>query len=319
MADVTGTDERDYVESYGIDSDAGPIFIGAGDDVIDTLGGDDWIVVTGGSDTISGGDGHDTYVAHLGTAITIDSAADAKFGGYTGSAGDVDGDGLGDLLIGGGEAAVYLVTGAALNDGDLIGADAAVDIDDDLLGQHGTVKLVAEGLVDYGLGDSGPNYTNYTALGDIDGDGKGDFLIGAPGSDGDAGTVWLVTSTFLDSHDAGSDNSIDLDEALGANAAGLYAIRDSELLANGTGATLGAADLIGSDGAIDLVIGSPGSATNAPFFPGVTTGHRRRAPVRSGEFRRGDRSGQPRSRRRRRHGDAARRRVCYPPHTRLRR
>jgi hypothetical protein len=270
MADVTGTDERDYVESYGIDSDAGPIFIGAGDDVIDTLGGDDWIVVTGGSDTISGGDGHDTYVAHLGTAITIDSAADAKFGGYTGSAGDVDGDGLGDLLIGGGEAAVYLVTGAALNDGDLIGADAAVDIDDDLLGQHGTVKLVAEGLVDYGLGDSGPNYTNYTALGDIDGDGKGDFLIGAPGSDGDAGTVWLVTSTFLGSYDAGSDNSIDLDEALGANAAGLYAIRDSDPAANGTGAMLGAADLIGSDGAIDLVIGSPGSATNAPFFPGVT-------------------------------------------------
>jgi hypothetical protein len=248
--------------------------VGAGDDVIDTLGGDDWIVATGGSDTVSGGDGHDTYVAHLATAITIDSAADEKFGGYTGSAGDVDGDGLGDMLIGGGETDVYLVTGAALNDGDLIGADAAVDIDD-LLGQHGTVKLVADGLVDYGAGNTGPNYTNYAALGDIDGDGKGDFLIGAPASDvdgvTDAGTAWLVTSTFLDSYDAGSDNSIDLDDALTAKAAGLYAIRDSDPAANGTGAMLAAADLIGSDGASDLVIGSPGSATNdSPFDTGVT-------------------------------------------------
>ncbi|MBL4558543.1 MAG: FG-GAP repeat protein [Rhodobacteraceae bacterium] len=128
---------------------------------------------------------------------------------------------------------------------------------------------MAEGLVDYGLGDSGPNYTNYTALGDIDGDGKGDFLIGAPGSDGDAGTVWLVTSTFLGSYDAGSDNSIDLDEALGPMPRGFmrFAIRIRGERHRGDA---GAADLIGSDGAIDLVIGSPGSATNAPFFPGVT-------------------------------------------------
>jgi hypothetical protein len=135
----------------------------------------------------------------LGSTTTVDlSAADYAFVGentddYAGfsvaSAGDVDGDGLGDLLIGapfnddGGSYAgkVYLVLGASLGSGttlDLSGADYV---------------FIGENSSDYAGMSVAP-------AGDVDGDGLGDLLLGAPYADGgttDAGKAYLILGDRL--------------------------------------------------------------------------------------------------------------------------
>ena len=104
-------------------------------------------------------------------------------GGSVASAGDVDGDGRADLLVGatdngeGGEGAgaAYLV----LSSGALDGASGTLD-----LGQA-DLKLIGEDSLDY-AGFS------VASAGDVDGDGHDELLIGAYGDDGYTGAATLL-------------------------------------------------------------------------------------------------------------------------------
>jgi len=153
--------------------------------------------------------------------------------GSTMAAGDIDGDGRGDLLLGsrdhyedGLRGAVYLILGEDL------GAAAALDSEDAalaLLG-HDSDDVPADDLA---------------AAGDVDGDGLDDLLIGALASDrgGDtAGAAYLLPGASLVEH------TLYLSEAdytfLGA--AGDHAGE----------AVAGAGDVDG-DGRADLLIGAP--------------------------------------------------------------
>jgi hypothetical protein len=134
----------------------------------------------------------------LGTPSPSDldlSAADAKYTGEhadkrTGqeysvsAAGDVNGDGLGDMLVGdagdndGGSyaGAAWLVLGTS--------SPAALDL------SAADAKYVG----DY-MGGAG---SSVSSAGDVDGDGFGDVLVGAPGDDdggSSAGAAWLVLGT----------------------------------------------------------------------------------------------------------------------------
>ncbi|MCB9735371.1 MAG: tandem-95 repeat protein [Deltaproteobacteria bacterium] len=139
----------------------------------------------------------------------------AELGAALAGAGDVDGDGLGDLLIGSpgfadgaGEVDVYLgsaagapgprvwaITGSGARLGAAVASAGDVDHDghaDVLVGRAGGAALYLGGPagpadLPIWTGDAGPTYGTVLAGGDLDGDGFGDFVVGEPGS----ATWWL--------------------------------------------------------------------------------------------------------------------------------
>ena len=184
--------------------------------------------------------------ASLGSTSPIElSAADYSFVGedandYAGksvsSAGDVDGDGLDDLLVGaygnGDDAVgkVYLILAASL-------------------GSSSTIDLSA---ADYSfVGENDPDQAGWSvsSAGDVDGDELADLLVGAPfNNDGgfSAGKAYLILGASLGSS---SSSSIDLSAAdysfVGENAD------------DGAGQSVSSAGDVDGDGLADLLVGAP--------------------------------------------------------------
>lgn len=134
-----------------------------------------------------------------------------------GTGGDFDDDGLNDIVIGG-----QLIDGGGFNNSggsflisaaDLAGADGVDGTDglihvDNLLSQGNSYAFEGDGQV------SGGYYIK--SLGDLDGDGKDDFGLGANGAPGDdtanAGETFILHAADLAAADAedGADNTIAL-------------------------------------------------------------------------------------------------------------
>jgi len=206
-----------------------------GDDGGGTNAGKAYLVVAADLSTSGGSTDLGTAFCSFQGEAARDYAGDALS-----SAGDVDADGYADLLIGAAEndaagadaGKAYLVLGASLGSGgslSLAGADIAI------------VGAAANDATGRSVADAG----------DVDGDGRDDILVGAPGNDtegSNAGVTYLIFGVTLSAAGASLDMAA-------ADYDYVYLGDDDDDYAGF--ATSGAGDVNG-DGYADMLFGAYG-------------------------------------------------------------
>ena len=223
-------------------SGAGTVNDGGSDDVIVGANGAD----TSGNDLAGesyavfaqGGSGVVDLSMLGGGGFQIRGAAGDASGRSVGGAGDVNGDGQADLIIGapggnGGAGVGYVVFGKALG-------GQTVELS----------NLGADGFRIVGIDAGDSSGFSVAGAGDVNGDGLADLIVGAPGADpasndgaGESYVVYGKTST----------TDVDLNN-LGAGGFRL----DGNAAGDQSGWTVSGAGDVNGDGLADLIVGAPG-------------------------------------------------------------
>jgi hypothetical protein len=182
-----------------------------------------------------------------------------NFGRSVSSAGDINGDGIDDLIIG----APYARTSGSYYYGStgksyvVFGSEGGFNSSLDLFSLDGS-----NGFVINGIGNFGSFGASVSSAGDINGDGVDDLIIGAPNAQGNgtnysnAGESYVVFGS-----DDGFNSSLDLSSLDGSNGFVINGLGNF----GSFGSSVSSAGDINGDGVDDLIIGAPyaqGNGTN---------------------------------------------------------
>lgn len=166
------------------------------------------------------------------------------------SAGDVNGDGLADLLIG----APYAASHGAFSAGESYLIYGRANL-------AGAISLAAANVTFRGIDPGGAAGYSVASAGDVNGDGLADILIGAPAA-GEVVGVDAPGKAYLIYGSATLAGSFDLTAAdVTFNGVGYQA---------NAGSSVASAGDVNGDGLADLLIGASGARANGVNFAGAT-------------------------------------------------
>ncbi|MEM9274737.1 MAG: calcium-binding protein [Cyanobacteria bacterium P01_F01_bin.143] len=261
LADLNGTNG---FRVNGIDEfDSSDISVSNAGDV-NNDGLDDFVISENSADPNGNADAGQTYVIfgdnNVGSNGSLElsdlngtngfvingSEAGDLSGSAVNNAGDVNNDGIEDLIIASTDAS-YVVFG------------------DNSVGNGGNLELSAlDGINGFVINGNNLSDSSVSNAGDFNGDGIDDFIIGAPDANGTAGESYVV----FGGNNIGNSGSLELASLNGTNG---FQISDNEAdnenrADDKLGASVSNAGDVNGDGFGDIIIGAPNADRNGDYF-----------------------------------------------------
>ncbi|MDZ7949894.1 hypothetical protein [Nostoc sp. DedQUE09] len=244
-----------------------------GDDIIDGKSGNDLLRGGAGNDTLVGGAGNDTLVGSAGAdpffnlsdlngtnGFIINGIAAGDSSGYlVSNAGDINNDGIDDLIIGAPSFYPY--------DRDSTGQNYVV-FGGRNLGSGGTFNLSdlngINGFLINGIAQGNKLAGSVSNAGDINNDGIDDLIIWGPYTNLNDNKTLGQSYVVFGQTNLGSDGTLNLSDLNGTNGFFINGIAGYDY----SGSSVSNAGDINNDGIDDLIIGAIGTSPNGKYEAG---------------------------------------------------